>query len=240
MKQIYTLLLAFAAMPFASNAQLTFSATESTVLIEANTSKKAHIYVDNNSGKDLEVEWYLLYSSMNNDWSIQFCECTSCYTNEFTDIETATDGGRNCGIIVDGASQQDWYVTVDPGTSELDTASWIVVVNNMTDRVKDTLVYKVVTTLSVDDVVRAEDVQMNYLAGERLWIGVGASNGFVPATIEVYNLSGQLVKSVSEDQFGSGVQKMINVADLYSGLYIVRIIDQSTGQPIFSDRFVKN
>ena len=240
MKHIYTLLIAALLLPLATTAQLTFSSTETTVQIEPETETKAHIYVDNNSGGDLEVEWTLLYSSLNNDWSIQFCECTSCYTNEFSDIEDATDGGKNCGMIVDGASQQDWYLTVNPGTSNIDTASWVVVVNNKTDRVKDTLTYKVTGVLSTGDLVAKTEVNVKYMSGERLWLTVAAANGYVPAEVEIYNLSGQRVKSLSVDQFGSGVQRMIDVSDLYSGMYIVRILNNSNGEAIYSSRFVKN
>lgn len=136
-----TLPLIFVFVLFlASNlkAQSLFVGSDTAFLDPGNNDYiNAYIPIQNQSGNPLDIEWNVIENTLNPDWMLQFCDFEFCYTNDFEPLKT-----NSSGTLVDDYDD-DWYLGVALAGNPADSAMWVVEITNLTDGVKDTMVWVV-------------------------------------------------------------------------------------------------
>lgn len=238
MKKILSILVAVLTF-FSGYSQLTFDQDTATLTMEQNVQKKAKIIVSNNAGYDIAMRWSLISSTLNdnddgdsdnsNNWALQFCECNTCYTNDFAGLVSAAQ----CADPMSDGSSVEWYLTVDPNGQAMDKGEWIIQVQNLTDNITDTLVFYAKNPLSVKEFsANAEVVSYPNPANNELIVNYELTNVSNPQ-LTVYSIVGSKLTSYSLNQ-KSGVLNL-NTQELANGMYFYSI--EEDGKRVFTQKF---
>ena len=234
MKNTFTFLLFILFSVGSVSAQLTFSAKEVQIIPTKGNKTYGHIYIDNNSGHDITIEREVIYDDLNTDYFVEFCECFSCYTNEFNTIANGV-AGDVCTPFGNGGAQQDWKVGVDIENEALTYGEFKVKVTNVTDGIVDTLVYKVGHPVSV--IERENDFSVSYYPNpvqNELFIDAVFENND-QVNINVIDILGHSVKN----EVINGTSKVfVDMSDLSKGVFF--LILEKNGEIIMSERVIKN
>jgi hypothetical protein len=219
------ILLLFFGMGFLINScfsQLSFSSKQVTLQMEPGVDKKATIDISNNNIYDIDLEWELVSNSLNNNWAIQFCECTSCYTNDFSPIEQSSGGGQVCPTMTSGGPKASWYLTVDPGSEPQTYAEWKVVVKNLTDNISDTLIFAAEPANNVNSALISNEISIYPNPATDL-INIQIDNSkYKKLEYSIYNIVGKAIKSGRLMPDNSEIQ----INELRSGVYFLNLRDE--------------
>ena len=109
MKKIYSLLVVV-FVSVAVSAQVTFSKDTAVVGIKTGYSTEAHILMSNNSGGPVQISWTAITNTLNNNWDLQFCDCNTCYTNNFGPLPNKA----TCNSPLGDGTKLDLKVIIDP------------------------------------------------------------------------------------------------------------------------------
>lgn len=252
MKKQILLILVTIVGAFTATSQVTFDKHTDTLIIEDGIAHKAEITLTNNSGHDIELKWKKIFSTLHdvvppatdntNAWNLQFCECNTCYTNDFGALTT----GGSCNSPLDtatGSNSQKWYLTADQNGQTYGNAVWVIEVTNLTDNIKDTLSYYVMnpdssndpheTPNSINDVTYNADVtSYPNPANNELIVDYTLTNVQAPV-LSVYNLIGAKVASYTLNPVNGKLA--INTSNLDNGMYFYTIEEQN--QRVFIQKF---
>jgi hypothetical protein len=232
MKNIILILIAVAFVNI-SFAQLTFSSKEVSLQMEPGKDNKATIEIYNNTMYDIDMEWELVSNDLDDNWSIQFCECNTCYTNDFAPIDQVTQGGMSCPTMSSGGPNASWYLIVDPGSEPQKYAEWKIVVENITDRIYDTLTFAAEPTNSVNG-VSLNDQQISVFPNPTSDIvNIQVLNPKYES-IE-YNLLNVVGKRVKSGRLNMS-QSEISTTDLNSGIYFLNL--RSEGVDLLNEKLI--
>ncbi|KAB1063386.1 T9SS type A sorting domain-containing protein [Salibacter halophilus] len=217
-----------------SVAQLTFSSKKVSLQMEPGEDNKATIEIFNNTNYDIDLEWELVSNDLNENWSIQFCECNTCYTNDFAPIDQVTQGGMSCPTMSSGGPNAAWYLIVDPGSEPQTYAEWKIVVENITDRLYDTLTFAAEPTNSINTVSRTGEISVYPNPASDI-VNVKLLNSkYESLDFTLMNVVG---KQVLSGRLNTG-QSEIPTSDLNSGIYFLNI--KSNGSVIFNEKLIVN
>lgn len=240
-KNILVLFIAFFSLMVA-NAQITYDKDTAILVMENGVAHKATIKLTNNSGYDISLRWKMLSSTLNdnndgdsdnsNNWAIQFCECNTCYTNDFNELPNAAQCADPMGHV-SGANSQDWYLTVDPNGQPIVDGEWVIEVTNLTDNIVDTLVYLAVSPNAVKKVnFNANVTSYPNPAKDQLTINYELTQVNSPV-LTVYNLVGSKIARFPLN--GQSGRLDVNTGAFQTGMYFYAI--EENGQQIFIQKF---
>jgi hypothetical protein len=224
---------------FAVSAQLTFSQDTASLIMEDGFSHKANINVSNNSGHPINLSWNLISSTLNDNdngvfpntvsWKIQFCECNTCYNNDFGPILN----GAGCADPMADGDSIDWYLSVNPNGFPMLDAEWIIEVENLTDNVKDTLVYLAIHPNSVQSVSHNADItSYPNPANTEFIVNYELTNVNAPV-LNVYSIIGGKIAKYNLNNTNGSLS--INTLDFENGMYFYTIEEE--GQRVFIQKF---
>ncbi len=220
-------------------AQLSFSSDTVMIQMAPDSAHKGIITVSNNSGHDILIRWTLISSTLNdntdgdsdnsNNWALQFCECNTCYTNDFDSLP----GGAQCTNPMANGDAQDWYLTVDPNGQQMYDAEWIIEVQNVTDGITDTLYYLVMMPNSTKQISYDADIKTfpNPVQDE-LIVHYKFEKAGTPV-IKVYNILGSLVMQIPVS--GVNGRLAIDMSGVQNGVYFFTVEDK--GQRLYIKKF---
>ncbi len=237
-KNIFILFIALITV-FSVSAQLSFNQDTASLIMEDGTAKKATINVSNNSGHAIDLRWNLISSTLNDNdngvfpntvsWKIQFCECNTCYNNDFGPILSAA----GCADPMADGDSVDWYLTIDPNGFPMVDGEWIIKVDNMTDNISDTLVYYAVHPNAVKSVSYNADVtSYPNPANSEFVVSYELTNVNAPV-LNVYSIIGGKMATYSLSNSNGSVS--INTLDFDNGMYFYTIEEE--GQRVFIQKF---
>ncbi|MDR9398011.1 T9SS type A sorting domain-containing protein [Salibacter sp.] len=233
MKNLVLILVAVAFVNI-SFAQLTFSSKEVSLQMEPGKDNKATIEIYNNTMYDIDMEWELVSNDLDDNWSIQFCECNTCYTNDFAPIDQVTQGGMSCPTMSSGGPNAAWYLIVDPGSEPQKYAEWKIVVENITDRIYDTLTFAAEPANSVNAVSLSEEEISVFPNPTSDIVNVQVLNNKKYESIEydLFNVVGKRVKSgrINTSQFE------ISTSDLNGGIYFLNL--RTAGEDLLNEKLI--
>ena len=239
MKKIILSILAIFTLILPSFSQIDIDNDTVFLVMEDGVPHKAIITLSNNSGHDISLRWSLISSTLNdnddgdgsnaNNWAMQYCECNTCYNNDFNALPT---GAQCADLMLDGSSVQ-WYLTVDPNGQAMTTGQWIIKVDNITDNITDTLVYTAYMPTAVEKVSYNASVN-NYPnpANNVMIVEYELTNVNAPV-LSVYNVVGSKVATYSLN--GLNGRLNVNTSDLQNGMYFYTIEEE--GQRVFIQKF---
>ncbi len=235
MKKITSSIIGLLLVATSGFSQLTFDKKSDTCTLENGVEHKAEITIYNNSTTDYGITWRTISSTLldndgsGNHWSMQYCECNNCYTNEFNPLPTS---GACADPMLAGTSQK-WYLTVDPDGQALTDGEMLIEVTNTVTKTKDTLTYVVLSPNSISEVTNFGKISaFPNPANEELNIKYALSNVSNPE-ITIYNILGQSLQSVSVTQLNGTTT--VNTGNLKDGMYFYVL--KANGQRISSSRF---
>ena len=233
MKQKLRLMVFFLALFCGQSgyAQLTIDNDQEVFIdMEDGVEHFGYFHVSNNSGTTIDWEWKTLNNTLNNDWKIQFCECSSCYTNEFGSLPNS----KTCFGIGDGSSQE-WKLGLDKNGKAFSEEKFEVEIWDKTNNVRDTLTFKTRLFNSVHNISDSERIAI-YPNPAKNSINIDASELQTVSDVEVdiYDLTGRVVlrKSLTKSLESIGVDHLPN------GVYVLQINQGSRSAAI--ERIVIN
>ena len=255
MKKNILLVLASLFVFVSANAQVDFDKYSDTLILENGVAHKAEITITNNTDHDIELKWKKIFSTLHdvapgasdnsNAWNLQFCECNTCFTNDFGPL---TPGGAcNSPLSFDPTlvNSQKWYLTADQNGQDYGNAVWVIEVNNLTDNIKDTLRYFVMHPDSTNDPFNPvspnsiNEVSYNATinaypnpANDELSINYELTNVSSPI-LSVYSIVG--AKLDAHQLIGLNGNLTISTIDLESGMYFFTI--EENGQRFHTQKF---
>ena len=240
-KQLLALVVALISVAI-SNAQITFDTDTAFLIMENGVAHKATIKLTNNSGYDISLRWTMLSSTLNdnndgdsdnsNNWAIQFCECNTCYTNDFNELPNGAQCADPMGHV-SGANSQDWYLTVDPNGQPMIDGEWVIKVDNLTDNISDTLVYLALHPNAVKKVnFNANVTSYPNPAKDQLTVNYELTQVNSPV-LTIYNLVGSKIATYALN--GQSGRLDVNTSAFQTGMYFYAIEEQ--GQQIFIQKF---
>lgn len=220
-------------------SQLTFDKDTANLTMEQNVSHKAKILVSNNSGHDISLRWSLISSTLNdntdgdsdnsNNWALQFCECNTCYSNDFSGLVTSAA----CADPMADGSSVEWYLTVNPNGQSMEKGEWIIEVQNATDNITDTLYFYAKNPLAVNEISANADVtSYPNPANNELVVNYELTNVTTPI-LNVYNIIGVKLGTYSLNQKNGALR--VNTESLENGMYFYSIEEQ--GKRVFTQKF---
>ncbi|MFT4754015.1 MAG: hypothetical protein ACI85Q_001571 [Salibacteraceae bacterium] len=220
-------------------SQLSFDTDTATLVMEDGIAKKAKIVVSNSSGKDITLRWSLINSTLNdntdgdsdvsNNWKLQFCECNTCYSNDFSGLVTAA---QCADPMLDGSSVE-WYITVDPNGQSMQKGEWIIKVDNVTDNITDTLVFYALNPLAVSEIsFNAEVTSYPNPASSEFIVNYELTNVTTPI-LNIYSIVGSKLASYPLNSMAGSVN--INTRNLQNGMYFYSI--EEKGKRVFTQKF---
>jgi hypothetical protein len=207
--------------------QLTYSDTSVSVQLDSSQAVRAEIYVKNSSATGTMISWRLLSSTLQDldhpdgAWSLVFCNCVTCYTNEF---ETIPDSGICVADLLPGDSIS-WYMSVELNGLLGENAEWRIELMNHNSGKKDTWSYYFLAdslgwpNSSTDLTVHSNVLLYPNPANQHLTVQF-TNEKERTEDLMIYNLTGVLVKQVSVNAQNT-VQ--INIDDLPIGIYFVQV-----------------
>ena len=235
--------LAIFGMTVSAQAQLSFDQDTARLTMKDGVAHKATIKVSNTSDHDISYRWSLINSTLNdnddgdgdnsNNWALQFCECVTCYTNDFAGLPTNAQCPDPLSNVA-GANSVDFYLTMDPNGQPLVAGEWIIKVENLTDNITDTLVYYCeVAPLSVKSVnYNAEVTSYPNPANNELVVNYELTNVSTPV-LNVYSIVG--VKIGTYELNSTQGRLEVSTSQLENGMYFYSI--EEKGQRVFTQRF---
>lgn len=248
MKRIILFTFTILGITSFSFGQVSLSKDTAYINMEQGVSHKDTIVITNNSGHDVELRWSLISSNLkdydaanpNDHWSLQFCECITCYTNDFSTLPTGAQCAAPLGFAP-GANKQYWYLTINPNQQPMYNGKWVIKLDNLTDGITDTLVYLAVdpdghpnpNPNSIKETSYNADVtSYPNPAKNQLTIEYSLTNVNTPV-LSVYNLIGSKVASHSLNSVNGTFD--INTSNLENGMYFYTI--EEKGQRVFIQKF---
>lgn len=239
MKKNLLSLVSLILISISSFSQLSFDLKETGVVMEDGKENKAKIIITNNSGHEIDMRWTLINSTLNdnddgdsdnsNNWSLQFCECNTCYSNEFDPLVSLAQ----CFDPMPDNSSKEWYLTVDPNGQAMFKGEWKIQVQNTTDGIIDTLTFFAFNPLAVNEVsINANVTSFPNPANSELQINYSLTNVSSPL-LNVYSIVGNKISTQSLNQV-EGVLNL-NTQNLQSGMYFFTI--EEKGKRVFTQRF---
>ena len=235
--------LAILGLAASSQAQLTFDQDTARLSMKDGVSRKANIKVSNNSNHAINFRWSLISSTLNdnddgdgsnsNNWALQFCECVTCYTNDFAGLPTSAQCPDPLSNVA-GSNSVDFYLSVDPNGQAMTDGEWIIKVENLTDNITDTLVYYCeAEPLSVKSVnLNAEVTSYPNPANSEFIVNYELTNLTTPI-LNVYSIVGVKIGAYNLNSVQGRLE--INTANFESGMYFYSI--EENGQRVFTQRF---
>ncbi|HBH06290.1 MAG TPA: hypothetical protein DDX92_06785 [Flavobacteriales bacterium] len=204
---------------YSTNAQLWYSQQDADINLEPNVEHFGYIYIVNTYGVDIQWNWRALENGFNNDWQIQFCECATCYTNDFDPLPaqgSCPDFGAGDTI--------EWKVGINPLNEPITPTTFVVVVNDQTHETSDTLTWTTSTTSSLEDIDSDNAVRFYpNPANESIQIAKTTGSFANDAIVRISDLSGREIKAISL-RSGSSVES-VSTIDLTEGLYFFMVYD---------------
>ena len=235
MKKITSSILGLLLVATSGFSQLTFDKKSDTATLENGVEHKAEITIYNNSTTDYGITWRTISSTlMDNDgtgnhWSMQYCECNNCYTNEFNALPTS----GACSDPMAAGTSQKWYLTVDPNGQPFANGEMLIEITNTVTKTKDTLTYVVESPTSISEITSFGNISaFPNPANEELNITYSLHDVKNPE-ITIYNILGQSLKTISIDSPQGSTT--INTNTLNEGMYFYVL--QANGQRLTSSRF---
>ena len=241
MRKIFFTLMVL-GMTVSSQAQLSFDQDTATLIMEQGVGHKAVIKVSNNSDHDISYRWSLINSTLNdnddgdgdnsNNWALQFCECVTCYTNDFAGLPSSAQCPDPLGNVA-GANSVDFYLTVNPNGQAMIDGEWIIKVQNTTDNITDTLVYYAVHPNSIKSVNYNADVSsFPNPANNEFVVNYELTNVSNPI-LNVYSIVGVKIGGYELNSVQGRLK--ISTSQFENGMYFYSI--EEKGQRVFTQRF---
>jgi hypothetical protein len=201
------------------NAQLWFSQQDADIELEPNVEHFGYIYVANTYDVDIQWNWRAIQNDFNNDWKIQFCECSTCYTNDFDPLPAQ----GSCPVFGAGDTIE-WKVGINPLNEPISATTFTVVVNDQTHETSDTLTWTTSSMTALED-IDSDDAIRFYPnpANEAIQIVKTTGSFTHDAVVRISDLSGREVRALSL-RSGSSAES-ISTLDLNEGLYFFMVYE---------------
>ena len=224
-----------ATFSFHSFSQITYDNDSVFVDMVPGIIKNGKIKVTNSSNHGIQLSWRLLnstlldYGNSLGKWTLGFCDCVTCYSNDFAPLLVLD----TCVDLMQPNESLDWKITVDPGSVQMKDAEWIIEVYNHTDNVYDTLSYFLQRPNSVKEVsYNANVTSYPNPANTEFVVNYKLTNVSAP-TLNVYSIVGGKIGTYSLNQVNGSLN--INTSSLENGMYFYTIEEQ--GQRVFIQKF---
>lgn len=219
MKRIYSLLVVL-FVSVAVSAQVTFSKDTAIVGLKNGHESTSHILISNNSGAPVQISWIALTNTLNNNMSLQFCDCNTCYTNMFGPLP----GSATCSNTLGDGFTLDLKVIIDPLSETVTEDYFILEIYNETDNIKDTIVFKTAFDATVGlNQIAEEKATISFYpnpAENSTFIEVNTSENEV-ATVTISNILGAEVMNVYVPTDGQSTE--IDLFGLDKGYYFCKV-----------------
>jgi len=239
MKKVLPVLILAVVINVSAIAQITFSKDTATLTLEDGVLHSAKILLSNNSGHDIDLRWSLIQSTLNDNvngtypntvsWKMQFCDCVTCIGNDFGVLPQ----GAQCPDAMPDGTNEEWYLTADPNGQPMTTGMFIIEVQNVTDNMKDTLVYVAEAPNSVKNVSYNANVSsFPNPANNELVVNYALTNVSSPV-LNVYSIIGGKVGTYELNPITGTLN--LNTSDFENGMYFFTI--EEKGQRVFIQKF---
>lgn len=240
MKKILLIFIAAMVFSVSSIAQITFSKDTAYLQLQDGVLNAAKILLSNNSGHDIDLRWSLIQSTLNDNvngtypntvsWKMQFCDCVTCIGNDFGVLPT----GAQCPDAMPDGTNEEWYLTADPnGQNPTADGMFIIEVQNVTDNIKDTLVYIAEAPNSVKKVsYNANVASFPNPANNELVVNYQLTNVSSPV-LNVYSIIGGKVGAYELNSVTGTLN--LNTSDFENGMYFFTI--EEKGQRVYIQKF---
>ena len=238
-KIVYSFTIILTALLSSANlmAQLQPAYDTVDVLLENDVEKFGYVDIENNTSVSVEWKWKLIATDFDfTNWDIQFCECTSCYTNEFG----ALPDSMNCTTL-DAGRIQEWKFGVKSSTADMVEAFYSAEIIDLTNNTSDTVTWITSEYNGIDQLAGVDAYFKFYptVFSDEAYI-VSSLKKSMNVQVNVYDLMGKQVLS-KNTSVSSGDQLLpLSLGDLNSGLYIVQVSDVKSNEVLFSTKAIKN
>lgn len=235
-KIIYSIILTSCAA-FTANAQTaTFTVPKDTVEVAIYTSIDAHSNITNITSSNIKIEWKVTDHNFPSSWAeanrLGICDNVLCRlnaNNQLLDGSVFTTNDYAPNIADDFHFQMTGYDNADPG-------SYYVKVNFKdagSSYEKDVvfLFHKWVTSINNTSSTSDDNVKL-YPNPAKDVLNISYSKNISVGNIAIYNLVGKQVYNSKV----SGYSAKLNIENIPSGIYFVRLMDD-TGRVIATRRF---
>ncbi|WP_170265148.1 T9SS type A sorting domain-containing protein [Salibacter halophilus] len=190
----------------------------------------AKINVVNNSGQGVLVSWRTIENNLNSNWDLQFCDYTTCYTNNFQPL--IEDG--DTATLPDGYNGS-WYLGVDIGDLDGAFSVWKIEVNFIDFGVYDTL------TWTTEDLTSSKSLSLNSRnvsiypnpANDQLNLVFDDASISEGMNYDLYSIVGRSVKNGVVNR----TKTIIETSNLQSGVYILQVNSES-GESVLHEKIV--
>ncbi len=219
MNKLYTfksIVLGVALFAFAGMASAqSFTLTPGNVINETILSNgfiEPHVDATNNLGTNLVLDYELVSNTLNAAWSVLVCDNVNCYAN------AVPDGTMD--PIATGVTELIFKITLNPmdtpGAGSISYAVWDQNDMNSIDTV--TFNFTVEQAVSIAEEQLAAQVKLFPQPSEDV-LNIALPESFGRGDVQVFDLNGSIVAR----QDVSGTSAAIDVAELASGMYILRL-----------------
>lgn len=224
MKSI-VLSLAFALVSLVGFGQLDYTGDTAIIGMKNGFSSTSHILMTNNTGNPVQISWTNLSTSLNNNWEIQFCDCNTCYSNEFAPIP----GSATCNSMTNDGSYIDWKFIIDPKTESVTEEYFVLDIHNETDGTHDTIVFKTQfdATVGINNISKESSFSL-YPNPADNYVLVDYALETNDATLLITNVLGEIVMEEYIDNSQGDVR--LDTEKLDRGYYFVQL--QSNGKSL--------
>ncbi len=227
---LYTVLFFVIGCAVNVNAQ-TFTIQHDTVTATLSGQTKFYNDITNISGAAILVDWKIAAHDFPTDWQSSFalCDNNTCYSGA-----SLFDGTIRTTNSIAPTTAADFYVWPDLSTASLGTHYAKI---NLTQGAysKDSWYIFTKNTTGVISVNKSNNDIIVYPNPASNEITIRYDSKLKAESILVYSADGRLMKTTKD----TGLSSKIDVKNMPSGIYIVRVLNES-GQIVATSRFTHN
>lgn len=211
MKSKFTLIFAFWLFAFSAYTQ-----QRDTVLLEISGreySEKVLHFIQNHESVPVGIKWKMGSNTMKSDWDVEFCDCGSCFVNDFPDSVICPDLDPGADMIY--SFRVNPHGNPDERFMEIDIEKTL---NGITEVTTLTVITKIFTSapeIKVEPTVKVYPIIVNQF----MYIDLVNTNA-VHSSVRVFDLSGRLILS---EQLAAGGLQIIDLGFAKSGIYLVEV-----------------
>jgi len=228
MRKLYLLLIVFVGLlGMESRAQFNFTQDTMEIKLFETHLIYGYTFLSSDYGFEAGMSWRQLQNTLNNDWYLEFCECSNCYTNEFGVMEDSI----TCQVPANIASQE-WKFGIEIGSEAPSQGIFQIEVTDINSGDRDTLTWVVSSALSVHELSNNGNISL-YPNPVSKRSGNLTLEYNVPGTqflsYDIYSILGELVLSGTEQ--GDNGRIALETNQLAPGMYVYRI-DTGSDKPV--------
>lgn len=211
MKSKFTLIFAFWLFAFSAYTQ-----QRDTVLLEISGreySEKVLHFIQNHESVPVGIKWKMGSNIMKSDWDVEFCDCGSCFVNDFPDSVICPDLDPGANMIY--SFRVNPHGNPDERFMEIDIEKTL---NGITEVTTLTVITKIFTSapeIKVEPTVKVYPTIVN----QYMYIDL-VNTSAVHSSVRVFDLSGRLILS---EQLAAGGLQIIDLGFAKSGIYLVEV-----------------